>query len=240
MLEESAPQKRAFPTRAEFLREKLTEEIISGSLRPGTRLDEQEIANRFGVSRTPVREAVRHLVATGLAQSQPHHGATVSGFNTERLAAFLDAATELEVACVRLAALRMDRSEHAKLIALHATMGQDLFADSETYAELNNQFHEIIYLGSHNEVLVEMIHKMRVRLWPVYRVQLSRSQRTRQSYEEHERIVAATISGNAVAAEVAMRAHMSASALMLERMQGSALGVMNGAGIERDKAETEV
>ena len=61
---------------------------MSGRLAPGTRLDEQEIANRFGVSRTPVREAVRHLVATGLADSQPHQGATVAGFSTERLAAF--------------------------------------------------------------------------------------------------------------------------------------------------------
>ncbi|MBX3576652.1 MAG: GntR family transcriptional regulator [Rhizobiaceae bacterium] len=214
---------RAYATRAELLREKLTEEIISGTLAPGTRLDEQEIANRFGVSRTPVREAVRHLVATGLAESQPHLGATVSGLNTARLTAYLDAATELEVACVRLAALRMDRKEHAELLDLHARMGKNLFDDPERYEELNSQFHEMIYVGSHNEVMVEIIRNLKVRLAPVYRVQLTLAQMARQSYAEHERIVAAITAGDAVAAEVAMRAHMLSSALVLERLYGSAL-----------------
>ena len=219
-------RRRAYATRAELLREKLTEEIISGELAPGTRLDEQEIANRFGVSRTPVREAVRHLVATGLAESQPHLGATVSGLNTARLAAFLDAATELEVACVRLATLTMDRSEHAELLALHAKMGQNLFDAPERYEELNSQFHELIYAGSHNEVLVEIIHNLKVRISPVYRVQLTLAQTARQSYAEHGRIVSAITTGDAVAAEVAMRAHMLSSALVLERLHGSAIDAM--------------
>jgi DNA-binding GntR family transcriptional regulator len=217
---------RAYATRAELLREKLTEEIISGELAPGTRLDEQEIANRFGVSRTPVREAVRHLVATGLAESQPHLGATVSGLNTTRLAAYLDAATELEVACERLAALRMDRTEHAELLALHARMGQSLFDDPDRYEELNGQFHELIYVGSHNEVLVEFIRNLRFRISPVYRVQLTLAQTARQSYAEHGRIVSAITSGDAIAAEVAMRAHMLSSALVLERLHGSAIDAM--------------
>jgi DNA-binding GntR family transcriptional regulator len=220
----ASPQKRVWSTRAELLREKLTEEIMSGLLAPGTRLDEQEIANRFGVSRTPVREAVRHLVATGLVESQPHQGATVSGFNSDRLAAFLDAATELEVACIRLAATRMDPTERARLATLHADMRHHLLDDAERYAELNSEFHETIYVGSHNEVLVDIIHKLKVRLWPVYRVQLTLLQSARQSYSEHERIVSAILSGDAVASEVAMRAHMSSSALMLERLHGGALG----------------
>lgn len=221
MLDQHDPAKK--PTRAEFLREKLTEEIISGRLRPGTRLDEQEIADRFGVSRTPVREAVRHLVATGLASSQSHQGATVSGFNSMRLTAFLDASTEIECACARLSALRMDAGERQALMALHARMGQDLFDESEKYAEFNNEFHEVIYRGAHNEVLLDLILKMRVRLWPVYRVQLTPAVRARQSYAEHERIVAAILKGDAIASEVAMRAHMSSSALMLERLQGKAI-----------------
>lgn len=214
---------RAHITRAELLREKLTEEIVSGQLAPGTRLDEQEIAGRFGVSRTPVREAVRHLVATGLAQSQPHLGATVSGLNTARLAAFLDAATELEAACTRLAAVRMSRSDHAELLSLHAMMGKNLLDNAEGYEQLNGQFHELIYLGSHNEILVESIHSLKVRIAPVYRAQLTLAQSARQSYAEHDRIVSALVSGNAVAAELAMRVHMLSSALMLERLHGTAL-----------------
>jgi DNA-binding GntR family transcriptional regulator len=226
MPDEAAPgRQRERVTRAELLREKLTEEIMSGRLASGTRLDEQEIANRFGVSRTPVREAVRHLVATGLAESQPHQGATVSGFSSDRLTAFLDAATELEVACVRLSAMRMDTSERTRLAELHARMRHHLLGDAERYAELNSQFHELIYLGSHNEVLVDMVHKLKVRLWPVYRVQLTLLHSARKSYAEHGPIVMAIQQGDAVAGEAAMRAHMYSSAAMLERLHGGALGL---------------
>ncbi|MFO1058613.1 MAG: GntR family transcriptional regulator [Dongiaceae bacterium] len=229
----SAPGGRV--TRAELLREKLTEEIMSGLLGPGARLDEQEIANRFGVSRTPVREAVRHLVATGLADSQPHQGATVAGFSTERLAAFLDAATELEVACVRLATLRMEAAERARLVELHARMRHHLLDEAELYAKLNDEFHELIYRGSHNEVLVDMILKLQLRLWPVYRVQLTLLHSARQSYAEHGPIVQAIQLGDAAAAEVAMRAHMTSSATMLERLHGNVLGALPRTAPERPR-----
>lgn len=233
MLDETdKPPKRTFSTRAELLRETLTAEIISGKLQPGARLDEQEIADRFGVSRTPVREAVRHLVATGLAQSQPHHGATVSGFNSDRITAFLDAATELEVACVRLAAMRMTKSEIDKLVAIHAETSRNLF-DEATYYDLNDRFHDVIYLGAHNEVITEMMHTMRSRIGPVYRAQNTLAHRARQSYAEHDRIVAAVLSGDAIAAEVAMRAHMASSAMILERLHGNVLGALTGIGREK-------
>jgi len=210
-------------TRAVWLREQLTEEIVAGKLAPGARLDEQEIADRFGVSRTPVREAVRHLVATGLAESQPHLGATVAGLNTALVGAFLDAATELEVACARLATLRMDQSERSALVAFHAKMGEDLFVDAEQYERLNSHFHSLICFGSRNQVLIDIMGNLAIRIGPVYRAQLTLAQGARQSYAEHGQIVAAIVSGNAAAAEVAMRAHMLSSALGLERVHGSAL-----------------
>jgi DNA-binding GntR family transcriptional regulator len=215
---------RTFSTRAELLREKLTEEIMSGLLAPGTRLDEQEIARRFGVSRTPVREAMRHLVATGLVDSQPHLGATVAQVGSDRLTAFLDAATELEVACARLAAMRMDSAERANLVKIHGAVREVLLAEPVRYAELNNQFHEAIYRGAHSEVLEEMLRNLMFRMGHVYRVRLTLLAGARESFAEHERIVTAILSGDAIAAEVAMRAHMSSSSLMIERLHGSALG----------------
>jgi len=225
-MEEAEAQGRTFPTRAEFLREKLTEEIIAGKLAPGTRLDEKEIADRFGVSRTPVREAVRHLVAIGLAQSQPHHGATVSGFDSRRMTAFLDAATELEVACARMAAMCMTSEEQQEFLALHNQMAQTLF-DEERYFDLNDRFHDLIYKGSHNEVLVELALGLRARIGPVYRAQSTIAHRARQSHVEHEHIAMAILRGDAVASEVAMRAHMTSSAMMLERLHGNVLGTLN-------------
>jgi DNA-binding GntR family transcriptional regulator len=214
---------RTFSTRAELLREKLTEEIMSGRLVPGTRLDEQEIARRFGVSRTPVREAMRHLVATGLVDSQPHQGASVAMVGSDRLTAFLDAATELEATCTRLAAMRMDSAERARLVEIHGEVRQVLFDEPARYAELNHRFHEAIYLGSHSEVLVEMVRNLMFRMGHVYRVRLTLMQGARESFAEHDRIVTAILSGDAIAAEVAMRAHMSSSALMIERLHGNAL-----------------
>jgi len=227
--------KRQFVTRAELLRETLTEEIISGKLQPGARLDEQEIADRFGVSRTPVREAMRHLVATGLAQSQPHHGATVSWFDSERITALLDAATELEVACVRLATMRMTKGEMDKLVAIHAQASQNLF-DEDGYYDLNDRFHAVIYQGSHNDVLIETTHMLGARIGPIYRVQNTLAHRARQSYAEHDRIVAAVLKGDAIAAEVAMRAHMASSSMMLERLHGNVLGALAGAVSRRTGA----
>lgn len=218
-------QGRTFSTRAEFLREKLTEEIIAGQLAPGARLDEKEIADRFGVSRTPVREAVRHLVAIGLAQSQPHHGATVSGFDSRRITAFLDAATELEVACARMAAMCMTADEQQELLALHREMAQMLF-DEDSYYDLNDRFHDLIYKGSHNEVMVELSLGLRARIGAVYRAQSTLAHRARQSHVEHEHIAMAILRGDAVAAEVAMRAHMTSSAMVLERLHGNVLDTL--------------
>jgi DNA-binding GntR family transcriptional regulator len=207
-----------FSTRAEHLREQLTEEIIAGLLPPGTKLDEQELADRFGVSRTPVREAMRQLIATGLVVSRPHRGATVAGFSSDRLADFLEAATEIEVACVRLAAVKMGPVEQARLAAHHNAMRDILNGDPDHFSTLNDQFHDMIYRGSHNSALLEIARTLQVRMRPVYRVQLTVSRRMRQSFAEHEHILAAIMRGDAGASELAMRTHMQASALELERL----------------------
>src|SRR5690606_3272255 len=92
------------------------------------------------------------------------------------------------------------------------------------YAELNTRFHEAIYRGAHSEVLEEMLRNLMFRMGHVYRVRLTLLQGARESFAEHERIVAAILNGDAIAAEVAMRAHMSSSSLMIERLHGSVLG----------------
>ena len=215
------PAPAAFSTRAEQMREKLTEEIIGGDLAPGTKLDEQELANRYGVSRTPVREAIRQLIATGLVQSRPHRGATVAGFSSERITEYFESATEIEIACVRVAATKMTVDEHARIAALHAKMGHLLNDDPALFSVLNDQFHGAIYQGTHNGVLAEIARTLQVRTRPIFRVQLTISLRTRQSYAEHDKILAALLRGDAGAAELAMRVHMQASALELERLHRS-------------------
>src|SRR5579871_4368538 len=105
-IDRAAPQQDKI-TRAEELRLQLADEIVRGALKPGAALDESDLARRFRVSRTPVREALRQLVASGLVDSKAHRGAVVARPNAERLNSMFEAMAELEALCAGLAAERM-------------------------------------------------------------------------------------------------------------------------------------
>src|ERR1044071_5480499 len=104
-VDRSVPQARI--TRAEELRLQLADEIVRGALAPGAPLDETDIARRFNVSRTPVREALRQLVASGLVESRAHRGAVVAQPSHDRLKEMFEAMAELEALCAGFAAERM-------------------------------------------------------------------------------------------------------------------------------------
>ena len=106
-------------TRAEELREKIEELIATGALLPGTRLDETELAERFGVSRTPIREALIQLASVGILLMRPRRGAIVPEVSPHRLVEMFEVMAELEGMCGRLAARRMSAKEHQDLIAAH-------------------------------------------------------------------------------------------------------------------------
>src|SRR5258707_9011850 len=106
-------------TRAEELRLQLADEIVRGVLAPGSALDETDIARRFSVSRTPVREALRQLVANGLVEARAHRGAVVARPSIERLTGMFEAMAELEAMCASLAAERMTPAERHRLEAIH-------------------------------------------------------------------------------------------------------------------------
>ena len=106
--EPAVPRLRAGgKTLAEELRWQLADEIVRGTLEPGTALDETELARRFRVSRTPVREALRQLAASGLIDARAHRGAVVARPSLERLTGMFEAMAELEALCAGLAAERM-------------------------------------------------------------------------------------------------------------------------------------
>src|ERR1700723_1009480 len=102
-------------TRAEELRLQLADEIVRGALPPGAGLDETDIAKRFNVSRTPVREALRQLVASGLVEARAHRGAVVAQPSIQRLTGMFEAMAELEALCAGLAAERRTAAERYRL-----------------------------------------------------------------------------------------------------------------------------
>src|SRR4051794_6437927 len=105
------------PTLSETIRVKLADEITSGHLAPGAEIDEQAVAERFGVSRTPVREALRDLAALGLVEIEPRRGVRVAAMTADRLGEMFEVMAETEALCARLATYRMTAVERPELQA---------------------------------------------------------------------------------------------------------------------------
>ena len=132
-------------TRAEELRLQLADEIVRGALPPGAALDETDIARRFNVSRTPVREALRQLAASGLIDARAHRGAVVARPSFERLTGMFEAMAELEALCAGLAAERMSAAERERLGATHGELrGLSHAGNPCRFHEVNGRFHNAI------------------------------------------------------------------------------------------------
>src|SRR5882672_3649398 len=125
-------------TLAEELRLQLADEIVRGVLEPGAALDETELARRFQVSRTPVREAIRQLAASGLIEARAHRGAVVARPDAERLTGMFEAMAELEALCAGLAAERMNGGERCLLETTHEELRALIQSgDPQRYHESN-------------------------------------------------------------------------------------------------------
>ena len=196
--------------RAEELRLQLADEIVRGVLPPGSGLDETDIARRFNVSRTPVREALRQLVASGLVEARAHRGAVVAQPSLDRLTGMFEAMAELEAICAGLAAERMPAVERQKLEAIHEELRVLSYAGNpERFHEVNERFHNAIYAGSQNDYIAEMTLATRVRVQPFRRAQFRNLGRLANSHAEHDRVVVAIMRGDKIGAAAAMRAHIA-------------------------------
>ena len=196
-------------TRAEELRLQLADEIVRGTLRPGAPLDETDIARRFSVSRTPVREALRQLVASGLVEARAHRGAVVAQPSIERLKSMFEAMAELEALCAGLAAERMSAAERHGLEAVHEELRVLSYTGNpERFHEVNERFHNTIYAGSQNSYIAEITLATRVRVQPFRRAQFRNLGRLAKSQAEHDRVVVAIMRGDKTGAATAMRDHI--------------------------------
>jgi len=196
-------------TRAEQLRRQLADEILRRGLPPGASLDETEIATRFNVSRTPVREALRQLAASGLVESRPHRGAVVAQPSFERLTGMFEAMAELEAMCAGFAAERMSPLERRDLEAIHEELRMlSHDGNPEWFHDVNERFHNAIYAGSHNDYIADLALATRVRVQPFRRAQFRNLGRLATSHAEHDRVVVAIMRGDRAGAALAMRRHI--------------------------------
>jgi DNA-binding GntR family transcriptional regulator len=197
-------------TLAESLRQTLEGEIAAGHLEPGSRLDEQEIAQRFGVSRTPVREAFRLMAANNLVELRGRQGATVRAIKAQALIEMFQVMAELEGLCARLAARRVSQSwgsqiseVHQRLVAAGGT------GDINVFYDVNQEFHEAIYEASRNTFLADQTRKLRNQV-AAYRRQVTRMpNRIADTVREHEAIMQAILAHDPERAHSTMRDHVN-------------------------------
>ncbi|MEH6476280.1 MAG: GntR family transcriptional regulator [Sneathiella sp.] len=188
----------------------LEQEIVTGTLKPGSRLDETLLADRFSVSRTPVREALTRLAAAGLVVIRPRRGAIVATITIKDLMDMFEVMANLEGICARLAARRVTPAE--KIALSHAQSACQELASTENYDEYyarNIHLHSLIYKASHNEYLEKQTSELRTRLSPHRRLQVRIPGRIISSSNEHAGLVAAILDGNADLAEKLTRAHVT-------------------------------
>ena len=202
-------------TISEQISQGLADRIVSGAIRPGEKLEEQVIANEFDVSRTPVRDALRQLAATGLVEIRPHKGVTVADIGEDRLHDMFEAMGELEALCAKLSAQRMNAVERKKIELIHRESTEYAEANDEAaYADANERFHDAIYVGAHNASLKSITEGIRRRLAPFRaRIFFQISNRILSSYSEHEVILEAVLAADRDRAYEAMRNHIAASSL---------------------------
>lgn len=191
------------------LRDALEDDIINGRLQPGDRLDPERLSARFGVSRTPVREAIQQLSASGLVQVAPRRGTFVTEIGLPQLIEMFEVMAELEGMCARLAARRIDaRAAESLRSALSRCQDAAARGDSDDYYYENELFHHCIYAAARNGFLAAEARRLHARLKPYRRLQLRVRCRTRVSVEEHAAIVEAILDGNAAQAERRLKDHV--------------------------------
>jgi DNA-binding GntR family transcriptional regulator len=194
----------------ERLCEAIEEDIVYGRLGPGARLDELALAERFSVSRTPIREALLQLSSSGLVLLRPRRGAIVAEVGPQGLYEMFETMAELEAACARFAARRMTIVERQGFRRAHEDCQKPAAKRaSDVYFELNERFHLLLYEGSHNGFLAEQARALQRRLRPYRRLQLRVPARIEQSFAEHGKIVEAVCDGHAERSAESIRDHVS-------------------------------
>ena len=195
---------------ADNVREALEQMIVTGEFADGERLDEIRLAERFHVSRTPLREAFQMLAASGLVELVPRRGAFVRHPAFHEMIEMFEVMAELEAVCGRLAARRVTpevlQQIRATVIACEAAVE---VGDSDGYYRENEHFHQLIYVASGNDFLAQESQRLHKRLQPFRRMQLRVRGRMIQSLTEHRQILTALETGDSDTAEAVLRDHVA-------------------------------
>ncbi|HWL57582.1 MAG TPA: GntR family transcriptional regulator [Paracoccus sp. (in: a-proteobacteria)] len=195
-------------THSEKVRLALEQDIFSGAIAPGSSLDEEDLARRFEVSRTPVREAILQLIESGLVEKRPRQGAVVVMTDVSDLIRLFEIMSELEAICAKLSARRMTAAERTALKDLHEEAERAFTqGDQDSYYTLSRQFHLRIIDGTHNKDLVDMTNRLGSKLVPYRRFQLGYPGQSQSNLEDHRTILDAILAQDSEQAAEQFRKH---------------------------------
>jgi DNA-binding GntR family transcriptional regulator len=194
----------------EDVAERLREQIFAHELAPGSWLDEQSLALAFGISRTPMREAIKVLASEGLVTTRMNKGAYVTEVERRDLEQIFTVLSLLEGEAAKETALRATEAELTQLDDLHHRLEKAAAdRDLEQFFEINVRFHEMIQEIAANPWMNGVINDLRKVLKLQRRDSLSRSGRLLSSLVEHREILQAILKRDPLAAEAAMRKHLA-------------------------------
>lgn len=196
----------------EVVCETLREAIVGGVLKPGERLMEIQLAEELGVSRTPVREAIRKLELEGFVIMIPRRGTYVADLSIKDINEVFEVRTALDVLAAGLAAERITDDELEKMERLLVHIGEYIEkGDMDKIVEADSQFHDILYQATRNDRLVQIINNLREQLTRFRSISMAYPGRLKNTLEEHSRLVEA----------LAARDHQLAERLATEHMENS-------------------
>ncbi len=183
--------------------------VVSGQLKPGERLMEQQVAEELGVSRTPVREAIRRLELEGFLIMIPRKGAYVADISLKDIAQVFEVRAAMESLAAGLAAERITNDQldmlERKLVEVKAAVDS---SDIEAIIKIDTDFHEIIYNASRNERLVQILSNLREQIQRYRSASLAYPGRLKDTLEEHKELVEAISDRNVALAQRLAKEHI--------------------------------
>ena len=196
-------------TRTEILLSEIENLIVNGSMVPGQRLDEMVLAKKYGVSRTPVREAIRALTAIGLVQNTGRQGSQVAKLSISMLIEMFELMAVLEGMCAQLAARRATKNELIEMHKTHQLLEKTFEKGThKEFYDVNLKFHDQLYNASHTQYLAEETLRLRRRLSP-YRMRVTfQPGRMSSTLEEHNKILIAINNGESELAKNEAISHL--------------------------------
>lgn len=192
----------------EIVFETLREAIIQGNLEPGERLMEIQLAEEMGVSRTPVREAIRKLELEGFVVMVPRKGAYVAGISVKDIADVFEVRAALEGLAASLAAERAtaEELEEMERVSLHIYEAGD--SQINSVVERDADFHDLIYKASRNQRLIQIITLLKEQIQRFRITSLSQPGRLKHAVDEHKGIIEAISEHNVELAGLLAREHI--------------------------------